>query len=289
MEILKSRSCVKISGEDSVSFLQKLVTNDIEKLNYSYNYLLTNSGRFLFDFFVYKSLDKVQNKNTKDLYIEVESEFVSEFVKKLNLYKLHSKIHITILDANYVYIYSDRQVNNSYSGFEFDRVIHSVKDPRHPKLGFRSLIQLSQDQKLNIPLGQFCLYKSHKYRYGIIDGYLDMIQNKSIAIEFGIDRLNAVSYTKGCYIGQEIISRARYQDSIKKIVCILEIQTNAQDIITGSLQVILNKEGKKIGFLSSMDKNIAIALLKSDYYEANKDSINAEFSNLKCKMQKVSW
>ena len=76
---------------------------------------------------------------------------------------------------------------------------------------------LYKNQNLNLQdTGKSDLYLEAKYEFGMIDGDTDLKYEKSIPIDFAANELNAISYTKGCYVGQEVISRAKYQGVIRK-------------------------------------------------------------------------
>jgi folate-binding protein YgfZ len=112
------------------------------------------------------------------------------------------------------------------------------------------------------------LFINDKYKYSIPDGATDMIQNRSIPIEFGAEELNAISYNKGCYIGQEVVSRAKYQGVIRKKIFKLEFTknefgTDIANIATGA--EITDLECKiKLGVYCSGVQGLAIALLREE-------------------------
>ncbi|WP_342269841.1 CAF17-like 4Fe-4S cluster assembly/insertion protein YgfZ [Rickettsia endosymbiont of Orchestes rusci] len=250
-EILNDRSIIEVTGKDAVKFLQNLTTNDLTKTNYCYTYLLNNQGRYLFDFFVFiPSIEQV--------FIDINKNNKEAFISHLIFYKLRSKIEITDLSDIYQVIYS-HQIPNTES-------LIAIRDPRDIFLGFRSIISKGVDLKQNITTEK--LYLEDKYNFSIIDGYEDLISNKSIPIEYGAEELNAISYDKGCYVGQEVISRAKYQGVIrKKIFKVsaekdLSILVKEDEIFTGQ---------DKIGVICSAYKNKAIALIREEKYIAKKD------------------
>ena len=83
VQLLKNRSILSVTGNDSVMFLQNITTNDLINNIYSYNYLLSSQGRYLYDFFVLKFLNN-------QLFIDIDSGASSSFLTKLNLYKLRN-------------------------------------------------------------------------------------------------------------------------------------------------------------------------------------------------------
>lgn len=247
IEVLSSRAVIQITGPDSAKFLQGMVTNDIIKNTYSYNYLLTNQGKYLFDFFVYK-------KSEESYLLDVCKERASDLIKKLSMYKLRSNCEINDSSSNFTILYSQ---NNPNSG-----EIFSVKDPRYKKLGYRSFIEAVNINDL--PETANSLYIADKYKYTIVDGHIDLEFDRSIPIEYGADELNAIDYQKGCYVGQEVISRVKYQGVIRKKIFNIEFGTEIALNLKGAK--ITDLQGNKIGIVCSHYSNHAIALIREENY-----------------------
>ncbi|MCC8418034.1 MAG: folate-binding protein [Rickettsia endosymbiont of Bryobia graminum] len=240
-EILTNRSIIEISGEDAMNFIHNLTTNDIKKLGYCYNYALSSQGRYLFDFFVFK-------KSHEEFLIDIDINQSELFKKHLMIYKLRAKVKITDLSAIYQVIYSTEKLEN----VEF----FSNKDPRYNQLGFRSII--SKDLNIQDTIIQE-LYLQDKYNFAIIDGYQDLIYDRSIPVEYGCEELNAVSYNKGCYIGQEVISRVKYQGVIRKKIFKISSAINITHLKKNEE---ININNKKIGMVCSTYKNIGIVRIE---------------------------
>ena len=245
-EILKDRSIIEIIGDDCQKFLQSLTTNDIISKRYCYSYLLSNQGRYLFDFFVYQ-------KDINHYFIDVNSDVNSNLIKLLTLYKLRSNVVIQDVSFKYDMIYSKNIIEQA----EF-----SLQDTRYKKLGFRSLIL--KDSNTNLDQFSKDLYLIDKYNYTIIDGSFDLIKDKSIPIEYGADELNAIDYKKGCYIGQEVISRAKYQGVVRKKIYKIKFDEINARIKQGS--EILDINGIKIGYVCSIRDNLAITIIREEKY-----------------------
>jgi folate-binding protein YgfZ len=196
-EVLIDRLIIEVSGSDVLKFLQNLTTNDLGLSDYCYTYMLNHQGRYLFDFFVFK-------ESPQKFLIDIHKDHADLFKAKLILYKLRSNIQIVNLD-HYKILYS-REKPKCLS-------INSIIDPRFGKLGFRSIIENINTDNLNFTKD---LYLEDKYNYAIPDGYSDLIADRSIPVEYGAEELGAINYNKGCYMGQEVISRIKYQGKIRK-------------------------------------------------------------------------
>lgn len=233
---LNNRGLIKISGKDRLSFLQGLITQDIKRLESEtmlYSCLLSSNGKFLHDFFIIQ-----QNE---DIIIDCEGQNRTEQLAEiLNTYKLRSQITMEILPENIVY--------NIWGGTE------GYKDPRHPKMGNRSLKKPSQD----IEEKPFSFWDITRIQLCIPDGSRDLIPGKSTLSEGRIDTLDGVSYSKGCYIGQELTARMHYRGLAKKHLYAIRAE-NLPD--TG--QAIINEE-KTIGEMRSSCGEFGMALLKDE-------------------------
>jgi len=93
-------------------------------------------------------------------------------------------------------------------------------DPRHPACGYRLYGDPSSLELDHVP---FETWDGHRIRHEIPDGSRDLIPEKSFIHEGRLDALNAVSYTKGCYIGQELVSRMHHRGLTKKTLQCVDV------------------------------------------------------------------
>ncbi len=234
----------EISGKDSKSFIQNLITNDIEKCNYGsiiYSCLLTPQGKFLADFFIF---------NINENYIfETNDKFYSNLIGRLKIYKLRSDIEI-------------KEINNlnSYSLFNIDyEGDYNVylNDPRNINLG-KKLITNKKILIENERLKEINETEYHEIliNYTIPYSPFDILENKSLLLENNFDNLNAIDWDKGCYVGQEITARMKYRGLLKKKLYALKIKSG--DVLEGDELIVDNK---KIGtIVSKANSNIFAAL-----------------------------
>lgn len=255
-EILPNRSIIEISGEDALKFLQNLTTNDIKIADYCYAYMLNNQGRYLFDFFIFTI-------SSKQFLIDINSYQVELFKSHLVMYKLRAKIEIKEVSNIYHIVYSHHQPDFVY--------LSARKDPRYNLLGFRSIVRvevLAKSREIEIEEKE--LYLQDKYKFVIVDGAEDLIYNKSIPIEYGAEELNSISYNKGCYIGQEVISRAKYQGVVRKKIFNLSSDIDLSFLKKGD-EITINDV--KIGNVCSSYQKHAIALIREELYLESPEKI----------------
>lgn len=274
-EILDDRSIIIVSGQDALKFLQNYTTNDISKYDYSYNYMLNNQGRYLFDFFVYKAKD-----NQEDIfYIDILTSQSESFIQKMSMYKLRADVEIKNISSDFhlLYIKNTDATEADLVAIEkiSNNLVYCLQDSRFDKLGYRALVKKGdnfKDISSQMTLSDN-LYLNDKYYYTIIDGALDLTQEKSIPIEFAGEEQNAISFTKGCYVGQEVISRAKHQGVVRKKIYQVKGDLLAKLTEHGKVEeklILRNQDGKKLGTLLSCLNGVGIAQLREEELKGQK-------------------
>jgi folate-binding protein YgfZ len=204
------RGVLEIRGEDKTTFLQGLITNDINEVTPTqaiYATLLTPQGRFLYDFFI--------SEREGSYFLETDSERLDALIKKLNLYKLRSQV--TLIPRSDLKVYALWGDNLSLSlglAEERGKAHQNVyMDPRLVELGARVQGEIPIKDFRGVPLED---YVRHRLKLGVPEGGEDLIPEKSIPLESGLDELHAISWTKGCYMGQELTARTKYRGLVRK-------------------------------------------------------------------------
>ncbi len=180
---LADRALLRLSGEDVRGFLQGLVTNDVAGELPVWAGLLTPQGKCLFDFLVWADGD--------DLLLDCEGDAADDLVKRLSLYRLRRKIEIARDDS--------LAVHWSPDGSE------GAGDPRLPELG-RRWLGLA-DRPANGWL-------EHRLRLGVCEGRAEL--GDLLWLECNAAELNGVSFTKGCYVGQENTARMNWRAKVNR-------------------------------------------------------------------------
>ncbi|MBY0500840.1 MAG: folate-binding protein [Alphaproteobacteria bacterium] len=210
VSILSQRGVLEIKGEDKATFLQGLITNDINLVtphHAIYTTLLSPQGRFLFDFFIIESEDSY--------LLDAEASRLGDLLKKLRLYKLRSKVTLNLRPDLQVYAFWGEDVAAQLDLKEEPGNLRECFfiDPRLLALGAR-FIGTDFSWKFQIVTPKD--YDVHRLKLGIPEGGIDLIPEKSIPLECGLDELNAISWTKGCYMGQELTARTKYRGLVRK-------------------------------------------------------------------------
>ena len=179
---------ILVEGTDRYDFLQGLITQDITLLKPGlmlYSAFLTPQGKYLADFFI----------TEKDGIIGLEGyePQMQDVLKKLNLHKLRSDVTLSLAPAE------------TYVSF----TTGDYKDPRHNDMGYRSYTRPQGDET--------DIDAYHKKRICLaIPEAGDMEAGQSSPFEGNLDRLHAISFSKGCYMGQELVSRIHHRGLVKR-------------------------------------------------------------------------
>lgn len=236
---IPNRGRVSITGPDARPFLQGLITNDINLLDRQaliYACLLTPQGKFLHDFFVSEEGDM--------LHLECEgADRALDLATRLSKFKLRSKINIEHTDS--IDVFCTNPTESS------DRA-----DPRHPALGQR-LYTRPTDHGAEAP---FTEWDRQRIRLTIPDGSRDLIVGQSTMEEGRLDHLNAVSYDKGCYMGQELTARMHYRGLGKKHLYTVQSTGDATPLPPPGTD-LYDEQDKRIGTMRSSCGDMGLALL----------------------------
>lgn len=256
-EQLHDRAILSVSGTDKFFFLQGLLTNDVQKLvdHPIYSLMLTPQGKFLYDFYLTLSGDEI--------LLDCAAEKYDEIYKKFSMYKLHSNIFINQVKDQYqvFVIYGDGVIADEPLLFA---------DPRCSLLGSRVIVKngLAEDflKKYNLVAAQD--YTKLLYDLSIPLAHIDLISQESFPLEFGLDFLNAISFDKGCYVGQELTARTKHRGVVRKKLYKVTAQNDMNDLVYGTEITI---EQRKIGKFCSAFNKVGKALIREEDYENYKD------------------
>ncbi len=249
---LPGRGVVVVGGEDRVSLLQGLVSNDVAEAapgRAVWAAFLTPQGKWLADFFVHADGDR--------LLLDAERAQVPMLVPRLQRYRLRAKVTVTPAE--------DYRVYAAWGGPPPPCPI-AAPDPRLPAAGWR-LISATPIETNTTETA----YDSHRLSLGLPDGSRDMEAEKSILLEAGFDELRGVSWSKGCYMGQELTARTKYRGLVKRRLVPVAIDGPSPDPGTPIL-----KGGIDVGTMRSSRDGAGLAVLRLDVLKADAPLICGE-------------
>lgn len=257
--LLDDRAIIAISGPEARDFLQGLVTNDVAgglaPGAALYAALLSPQGKILFDLFI--------TEGDGALLLDCARASREILLKKLKMYKLRARIEIEARDQLAVYSNLEGQPENRPTPYA-DRAI-SFADPRMTAFGKRSIGAIAE-MPANLPGPQ--AYHQMRLALGVPEG-TDFGFEKIFALDAGLEELHGVSFTKGCYVGQELTSRMKHRATARK-----RIVTIAADADLPSSGAV-TRGGSEIGEILSSYGKIAFALVRLDRLEETQGDITA--------------
>jgi folate-binding protein YgfZ len=228
--LLGDRAVIGVAGPEAEGFLQGLVTNDITALSPErplYAALLSPQGKILFDFFLFAE--------DGTLLIDVHRDQRPSLIKRLTMYKLRAKVEIAARD---------------------DRIVVADDGPPDPRLtvmGRRGIVAAGTPTENGTDA-----YHDWRFAQGVPEA-ADFGSEQVFAMDGGLDELHAISFTKGCYVGQELTARMKHRGTDRKRL--LPVQSSATDLAAGSP---VTAGGIELGTLLSSYGDAGFALIRLD-------------------------
>ncbi|MBO1075699.1 CAF17-like 4Fe-4S cluster assembly/insertion protein YgfZ [Roseomonas marmotae] len=236
---LPHRAVIALDGEDRVTFLQGLVSNDVAQAapgRAVWAALLTPQGKWLADFFIFAGDGR--------LLLDVEAGQAEMLVQRLSRFRLRSKVTLALAP--------ELSVHAGWGGAPLPEGF-AAPDPRHPEAGWRALLAepLPADATPED-------YDRHRLSLGLPDGARDLESEKSVLLEAGFDELDGISWSKGCYMGQELTARTKYRGLLKKRLFPVAVEGPLPPRGTP----VLREDGAELGEMRSGRDGLGLALLR---------------------------
>lgn len=208
---LPDRGVVKISGEDARNFLNGLVTTDVTKLKPGqgrFGALLTPQGKIIIDFLI----TEAPAGHGGGFLLDCPRALAGPLAAKLGFYKLRAKVVVEDLSGSLGVI-------AAWDGDPAMQPDLAFADPRATDLGLRILAPEDLAQKvadlIGAELTNADAYEAHRIACGVPRGGIDFIYGDAFPHETNMDRLHGVDFDKGCYVGQEVVSRMQHRGTAR--------------------------------------------------------------------------
>jgi hypothetical protein len=250
--MLEDRGVLSVSCADATGFLQGLLTNDVERLESSearYAALLTPQGKILFDMIVVRAAGDEE----PSYFIDCAAAQAADLAKRLGFYKLRAKVAIADVSA-------DRAVA-AFWGHErpnVDGLLYA--DPRDPRLGWRAI--MARAIAAAVGLEHVGEYEGLRIAVGAPKGGLDFAYADAFPHDANFDLLHGVDFDKGCYVGQEVVSRMKHRGTARKRIA--RVKLVGPPPAPGT--PVMDRE-LAVGALGSSSGREALALLRLDRAE----------------------
>ncbi|UWU74969.1 folate-binding protein [Bradyrhizobium huanghuaihaiense] len=250
---LPDRGVVKVAGEDARNFLNGLITTDVDRLKPGlgrFGALLTPQGKIIADFLI----TEAPAGHGGGFLIDCPKALADTLATKLKFYKLRAKVTVENLDLGVLAAWDGQLAAQPDLAFA---------DPRNDALGLRILIPEDLTQKLSDLIGAELVdatdYEAHRIALGVPRGGLDFMYSDAFPHETNMDRLAGVDFDKGCYVGQEVVSRMQHRGTARtRSVKVL------LDDISPEVGVSVMAGDKPVGTMGSSAQGKGIALVRID-------------------------
>jgi len=237
---LSNRSVLKVSGDDTVSFLQGLVTNDVESLGSDqqsslYCMFLNTQGRILFDALIYKG------REPTDFLLDIDKNVAALAKKHMSMYKIRKKVKLELMENLSV-----------FATFKEDTPVNPPSlTTQSPEIG-----------------STFC---SGGAQTPGLEGADEVGVAKSTPLEFNLDYLHGVSFHKGCYLGQELTARTHHTGVIRKRILPLRFDKQVEYCDSSADINVVSEKGKNVGKVKKVSGNVGLGLLRlKETFDAEK-------------------
>ena len=244
------RGVIEVSGPEARELLQRLVTNDVEGLapgEARYAALLTPQGKIVVDFLV---VSAPTAELPERFLLDCPATLAADLARKLTLYKLRAKVSVIDRSAELGAVALVEKIAPVDSGL----VIFA--DPRSDVLGFRAIGARDAIEALSAPAAD---YRERRIGAGVPEGGVDFAYNDAFPHEANLDRLHGIDFRKGCYVGQEVVSRMQHRGTARKRVSPVSFVGPAPslgtEIVAGDLP---------IGTMGSSVGSRGLAMIRTD-------------------------
>ena len=255
---LPNRAVVKISGADARSFLDTLLTNSMAGVDTTraiHTALLTPQGKLVTDFFIIEAAPE----DGGGFYCDVPLVTAAELVKRLGFYKLRANVTLEDLseDLGVLAFWGE-------TGLPLAELSLAFADPRLAALGSRMITHKSQQAaaiaELGAEMGKLAEYHLTRADLGLGEAVFDYTPGNTFPHEINMDQLHGIDFKKGCYIGQEVVSRMQHRGTARTRLVPMRYEDNV--VVMEGVAVMAGE--KKLGQTSSPGRKSGLATLRLD-------------------------
>jgi folate-binding protein YgfZ len=278
--LFPGRAVIRVTGDDAVKFLDNIVTSKVDGLEPGqavYTALLTPQGKIVVDFFA----AAVAADEGGGFVLDAPKALADELVKKLNFYKLRAKVEIALRPELSVAVIIDQQPSEDL-GLAF-------LDPRSFGLGWRVVLPADGAQAALEAAGAMIVepdtWKGRRISLGIPEGGQDFIYGDTFPHEADLDLLHGVDFHKGCFIGQEVVSRVERREAARKRVVPVAFGGGAPE---AGVEIFAGD--RSVGYMGSSAGRLGLAMLRLDRVDdALKEGATLKAGGIELKIVKPDW
>ncbi len=234
---LKDRSLIAVGGAEAEPFLQNLITTDIASMGVDEarpGALLTPQGKILFDFMIWRDGD--------GFVIETDTAQREALLKRLIMYRLRAPVALTPVSEDGVTVSWDEDIGEG------------VTDSRFAKAGIRVLRRAGHHGSDNASL-----YDALRIAHGVVTSGPDYALQDAFPHDVLMDFNGGLSFKKGCYVGQEVVSRMQHRGTARR-----RVVTVSADAALPASGTEITANGKPVGTLGSVEGTSGLAIVRID-------------------------
>ncbi|XP_030171200.1 putative transferase CAF17, mitochondrial [Lynx canadensis] len=277
---LGERTLVRVRGPDSAPFLLGLLTNELPlpgpadgatppPARAGYAHFLNIQGRTLYDVIVYRLPEHELAEQVPAFLLECDSAVLGALQTHLALYRIRRKVVVEPCPELRVWaLLPDRPEEVCGAALlreRTDRTSVLTPDPRTARMGWRLLIR--DEGLVPVPrgrLGDPRDYHRHRYQQGVPEGVRDLPPGVALPLESNLAFMNGVSFTKGCYIGQELTARTHHMGVIRKRLFPVQLLGPVPEDGIALGAPVLTESGQAAGKYRAGQGDVGLALLRAE-------------------------
>ncbi|XP_026169301.1 iron-sulfur cluster assembly factor IBA57, mitochondrial [Mastacembelus armatus] len=268
---LPHRTLLKIQGQDTSPFLQGIITNDMRLLEEPghtamYAHMLNVQGRTLYDIMLYSLKEPDAGHG---VFLECDRTVTDSILRYFKAYKIRRKVNIDLCPELSIWAVLPKQKNTGQEEARKPELSSPEKalvweaDPRTKEMGWRLVVD-SQADALDIVIscqkGDTNEYHRHRYAVGLPEGVKDLPPGVALPLESNLVYMQGISFSKGCYIGQELTARTHHTGVVRKRLMPVRFSSPVQDLEEGA--ALQTESGKPAGKHRSGVGELGLSLIR---------------------------
>ncbi|XP_035392584.1 putative transferase CAF17 homolog, mitochondrial [Electrophorus electricus] len=242
---LPSRNLVQIHGQDTSAFLQGIITNDMNLLGEGrqrslYAHMLNVKGRTLYDVIIYSLNESSADLNS--VVLECDSSLLGAVVQHLTMYKIRRRVTVNTCADLSLWALLPQETRSAPQQLKpeptsAEKALVLVEDPRTDLMGWRLVARNSENPPDFIAAcqqGDPDEYHSHRYKIGLPEGARDLPPGEALPLESNLVFMNGISFSKGCYLGQELTARTHHTGVVRKRLVPVRLSSPVESLQAGA-------------------------------------------------------
>ncbi|XP_007232518.3 putative transferase CAF17 homolog, mitochondrial [Astyanax mexicanus] len=242
---LPGRSLLHIRGPDTCAYLQGIITNDMNLLQEEeerralYAHMLNVQGRTLYDIIIYSVREP--SGDPVEVLLECDGSVLDSVTRHLKVYKIRRRVTVTPRSDLALWALLPRDAGSARDGSQprptaAGRPLVLVPDPRTDLMGWRMITGSSENPAellTDCENRETEEYQQHRYTIGLPEGVADLPPGDALPLESNLVFMNGISFSKGCYIGQELTARTHHTGVVRKRLLPLSLSAAGDALLPG--------------------------------------------------------